>query len=158
MRSRAMLKVVLAAAVMGGGFGAQAQTGAPAPLVYPIYASQPDAPFNDLAQGLLARAAERQHLLPVETIDITRPRLPPAAEAVKLAKERVRKLSFDSAVHPLNEAASAVVDTGGAGLSTDELSDLFLYRGMAIARADWKPERSASQVAQGRAYADYVRA
>ncbi|HVR62917.1 MAG TPA: hypothetical protein VMU50_13520 [Polyangia bacterium] len=127
-------------------------------LVYPIYASQPDAPFNDLAQGLLARAAERAHLLPLETIDISRPPPPQVASAVKLGKERGRKLQFDAALQPLDQASSAVAGGGGAGLSTDELSDLFLFRGMATARADWKPERSVGPDTQARAYADYLRA
>jgi hypothetical protein len=154
-------------AVLGSGVTALATAAGPAqaadaaaPIVYSIYAHQPDAPFNELASRLLSGAAQHAHLLPMETIDIAAPPAPAkqAVEAIALAKDRVRKLRFDEAVHPLNEAADTVVATGGAGVSTDLLSDLYLYRGMTIARADWKPERSVDQATQARAYADYVRA
>ena len=56
---------------------------------------------------------------------------------------------------PPAEAAA----TGGAGLSTDELSDLYLYRAIATARADWNATAAAPPTdARTRAYADYLRA
>ncbi|HXI58164.1 MAG TPA: hypothetical protein VNO55_18990 [Polyangia bacterium] len=151
-----------------GLFGLAAATGGMAPLamaadevpagVYPIYAHQPNAPFNDLAQRTLAGAAKRRRLSPLEVIDIDAPPVPRVAEPIKLAKDQVRKLAFEQALRPLEDAAAIVAATGGAGLSTAELSDLYLFRGMTVARADWKPARSTDAVTQARAYADYLRA
>ncbi len=47
------------------------------------------------------------------------------------------KIAFGEALRDLDAAAAEVASTGGAGLSTDELSDLYLHRAMATARADW---------------------
>ena len=70
----------------------------------------------------------------------------------------MQKLSFDDALKVLDAAATEAAATGGAGLSTEELSDLYFNRGMAIARADWKPERSVDEATRARAFQDYVRA
>ena len=70
----------------------------------------------------------------------------------------VKKLSFDDARKQLNDAAEKASTTGCAGLTTDEVSNLFLSRAMAVARADWKPERSVDEATRVRAYEDYVRA
>ena len=151
---------LVGATAWSGSGQALAGDGSPPSAVYPIYAHQPDAPFNDMASRLLARAAARYHLLPMETIDIAAPPAPAAGavQAITLAKDKVRKLAFDEAVRPLTAVANTVVATGGAGLATDVLSDLYLFSGMTIARADWKPERSVDQATQARAYDDYVRA
>src|SRR6266478_9488166 len=122
------LVVTLVALVVAGGgspSAAMAADGSSAG-VYPIYAHQPNAPFNDIAQRTLARAAERRHLPPLEVIDIDEPTAPRLAEPLKLAKDKVRKLDFAQALRPLEEAGAVVAATGGAGLSTDELSDLYL--------------------------------
>jgi hypothetical protein len=155
-----MAVIGLGVTTLAAAAGRARAADAPAPIVYSIYAHQPDAPFNELASRLFSAATQHAHLLPMETIDIAAPpaQAGQAVEAIALAKDRVRKLRFDDAVHPLNEAANTVVAGGGAGISTALLSDLYLYRGMTIARADWKPERSVDQATQARAYADYVRA
>jgi hypothetical protein len=166
MTSRRFLRVAraglfgLAVAIgMTGGLVSPAMAANEPPTgVYPIYAHQPDAPFNDLAQRTLAGAAKRRHLPPLEVIDIDAPPLPRVAEPIKLAKDQVRKLAFEQALRPLEDAAAVVAATGGAGLSTAELSDLYLFRGMTVARADWKPARSTDAATQARAYADYLRA
>jgi hypothetical protein len=150
--------VAMAMATMGG-MAPLAMAADEAPTgVYPIYAHQPNAPFNDIAQRTLAGAATRRRLAPLEVIDIDAPAVPRVAEPIKLAKDQVRKLSFEQALRPLEDAAAVVAATGGAGLSTAELSDLYLFRGMAVARADWKPARSTDAATQARAYADYLRA
>jgi hypothetical protein len=59
----------------------------------------------------------------------------------------------------LDTAAAEVAATGGAGLSTDQLSDLYLHRAMAIARADWNATAASPPTdARTRAYEDYLRA
>src|SRR5262249_12057888 len=63
------------------------------------------------------------------------------------------------ALRDLDAAASEVAATGGAGFTTDELSDLYLYRAMATARADWNATAAAPPTEERtRAYADYLRA
>jgi hypothetical protein len=144
------------APLLTGGAAARA---AEAPsIVEPIYAQMPDAPLNDVAQHELTRIAARYKLLPVEVIDIEPPPPPQTGAAIKAGVELVKKLAFDEARKQLDAAAEKAVQTGGAALTTDELSDLYLGRAMAIARADWKPERSVNEATRVRAYEDYVRA
>jgi hypothetical protein len=128
------------------------------PRVHPIFAQLPDAPFNDLARAAFGRAVDRSRLRPLETIHIDVPAAPPLAPALKLAKDNVRKLDFAAAARPLNEMVDALAGNGGAGLSTDELSDLYLFAAMTTAHADWKPARSVDATTQARAYVDYLRA
>ncbi len=54
-----------------------------------------------------------------------------------------QKLAFGEAQHDLDAAAAEVATTGGAGLTAAELGDLYLYRAMATARADWKATAAA---------------
>ena len=130
----------------------------PPSIVYPIYAQMPEAPQNDVALAELTRAAARYHLRGIEVVDIPTPPPPQTGAAIKAGLDLVKKLSFDDARKQLDSAAEKVAETGGAGLTTDEISDLYLGRAMAIARADWKPERSVDEATRVRAYEDYVRA
>jgi hypothetical protein len=138
--------------------GPAAANGEPPSIVHPIYAQMPDAPQNDVGQRELTRAAARYKLLPVEVVDIEQPPPPPTGAVIKAGVDLVKKLAFDDARKQLDAADDTVSKTGGAGLSTAELSDLYLARAMAIARADWKPERSVDEATRVRAYEDYVRA
>ena len=130
----------------------------PPSIVYPIYAQMPDAPQNDVALAELTRAAARYHLRGIEVVDIPMPPPPQTGAAIKAGLDLVKKLSFDDARKQLDAAAVMAAETGGAGLTTDQISDLYLGRAMAIARADWKPERSVDEATRVRAYEDYVRA
>jgi len=147
--------IVVAILVAAAG---PARAADPPSIVYPIYAQMPDSPQNDVALAELTRAAARYHLRGIEVIDIPTP--PPAQTgvAIKAGLDLVKKLSFDDARKQLDLAAQKAAETGGAGLTTDEISDLYLGRAMAIARADWKPERSVDEATRVRAYEDYVRA
>jgi len=138
--------------------GPAAAAGEPASIVHPIYAQMPEAPQNDVGQRELTRAAARYKLMPVEVVDIEQPPPPPTGTVIKAGVDLVKKLAFDDAKKQLDAADETVTRNGGAGLTTAELSDLYLARGMAIARADWKPERSVDQATRVRAYEDYVRA
>jgi hypothetical protein len=131
---------------------------APPSIVQPIYAQMPEAPQNDVAQNAMARASVRYKLLPVEVVDIEMPPPPALGAGVKAGVDLVKKLAFDDARKQLDPVADRVSQTGGAGLTPLELSDLYLARAMAIARADWKPERSVDEATRVRAYEDYVRA
>ncbi len=130
----------------------------PPSIVYPIYAQMPDAPQNDVALAELTRAAARYHLRGIEVVDIPTPPPLQTGAAIKAGLDLVKKLSFDDARKQLDSAAEKTAETGGAGLTTDEISDLYLGRAMAIARADWKPDRSVDEATRVRAYEDYVRA
>jgi hypothetical protein len=143
-------------AVVAAGPAAAAQD--PPSIVHPIYAQMPDAPQNDVALRELTAAAGHYKLRPVEVVDIEPPPLPKTAAAIKAGMQLVQKLSFGDALKQLDVAANEIASTGGAGVSSAELSDLFLYRGMAAAKADWKPERSADEPARARAFEEYVRA
>lgn len=138
--------------------GPAAANGEPASIVHPIYAQMPEAPQNDVGQRELTRAAARYKLLPVEVVDIEQPPPPPTGAVIKAGVDLVKKLAFDDARKQLDAADETVSKTGGAGLTTAELSDLYLARAMATARADWKPERSVDEATRVRAYEDYVRA
>ena len=124
----------------------------PPSIVYPIYAQMPDAPQNDVALAELTRAAARYHLRGIEVVDIPMPPPPQTGAAIKAGLDLVKKLSFDDARKQLDAAAVMAAETGGAGLTTDQISDLYLGRAMAIARADWKPERSVDEATRVRAY------
>jgi hypothetical protein len=91
-------------------------------------------------------------------VDIEIPPPPPLGAGVKTGVDLVKKLAFNDARKQLDPVAEKVSQTGGAGLNPIELSDLYLARAMAIARADWKPERSVDEATRVRAFEDYVRA
>ena len=135
-----------------------AEADEPASIVYPIYAQMPDAPQNDVAQRALVHAAVRFKLRPVEVVDIEPPPPPQTGAAIKAGVDLVKKLAFDDARKQLDGAVEKTAQTGGAGLTTAELGELYLARAMAIAKADWKPERSVDEATRVRAYEDYVRA
>jgi hypothetical protein len=75
---------------------------------------------------------------------------------------KVTKLSFDEALPELDAADAEVAATGGAGLSPADLSDLYLHRGWATARATWKsnaaPETADANPGRAKAFEEYVRA
>jgi hypothetical protein len=72
--------------------------------------------------------------------------------------QKTQKLAFADGLRDLEGASAEVIASGGAGLSTDQLSDLYLYRAMAIEKADWKESSSVDEATRARAFEDYVRA
>lgn len=129
------------------------------PLVHPIFAHLPDAPEDTSSKRTFAAAALRYKLGPVEVVDVPAPAPPHAPEQVRTGVLNAQKIAFGEALRDLDAAASEVAATGGAGLSTDDLSDLYLFRAMATARADWKATAAAAPTDERtRAYADYLRA
>ena len=140
---------------MGAG---RARADADRPVVHPIYAHVPDAPQNDLAQKRFETAIRRIGLGALEIIDIEADPPPTAAEKLKVGIEATRKLDFAGALAALDGAANEVAARGGAGLDATALSDLFLYRGWATARADFNPAHVPEVAARTQAYADIARA
>jgi hypothetical protein len=132
------------------------------PLVHPIYAKLPDLAEDDFTRRAFTAATTRYKLAPLEIIDVPAPPAPQAPARLKTAIASALKLAFDAALPDLDAAIAEVETTGGVGLTTAELADLFLYRAMTIARADWKAPASmdaaAITPARTQAFADYVRA
>jgi hypothetical protein len=129
------------------------------PLVHPLYVHLPDAQESDATRRAFTAAATRIGLKPVEVVDVPAPPPPKAPDLVKIALINSQKLAFDDVRRDLDAAVAEIVATGGAGLSTDQLSDAYLHRAMAIARADWNATAAAPPTeARTRAYEDYLRA
>ncbi|HVR00732.1 MAG TPA: hypothetical protein VMT47_01245 [Polyangia bacterium] len=132
------------------------------PLVHPIYSNLPDLAEDDFTRRAFAAATARYKLAPLEIIDVPAAPAPRAPVLLKSAVTKTLKLAFDEALAELEGVIAELDATGGAGLTRDELADVFLYRGMAVARADWKApaaiDASAMGAARTQAFADYARA
>jgi hypothetical protein len=148
------------AAFVPGGRAAAAE-GEP-PLVHPIYAQLPDLAENEVTRRAFAAAATRYKLSPLEVIDIPAPPPFKAPQTLRTTIVKVVKLSFDEALPELDAAAAEVAESGGAGLSPGDLSDLYLHRGWTTARATWNskaaPETAEANPGRATAFEDYVRA
>jgi hypothetical protein len=155
LRRPALLAAVLTAFGLAGGARADDQI----PIVHPIYVHLPDAPEEDALRRSLTAAATRYKLHPVEVVDIPPPPAPRAPELLKTGVASTQKIAFADALRDLDAAAAEVAATGGNGLSTEQLADLYLNRAIATAQADWNATAAAPPTAaRTRAYADYVRA
>jgi hypothetical protein len=157
MLLRRLAPALLTVAAIGPARAARAEE--PLPIVHPLYVHLPDAPEEDALRRSFTAAAERYKLRPVEVVDVPAPPAPRAPDLLKTGVLDAQKIAFGEALHDLDAARAEVATTGGAGLSTDDLSDLYLFRAMATARADWnaKPADPPTD-ARTQAYADYLRA
>jgi hypothetical protein len=136
-----------------------AAAGETTPLVHPIFAHLPDAPEDTSARSSFAAAAGRYQLHPVEVVDVAAPAPPRAPDALHLGILHAQQLAFAEALRELDLATNEVASTGGAGLTTTELGDLYLFRAMATAHADWNATVTAPPSEERtRAYTDYLRA
>ena len=156
------LLVFLIASCATLGARRAAAAGDDVPLVHPIYSKLPELAEDDFTRRAFVAATARYKLAPLETIDVPAPAAPEAPALLKAALVAMRKLAFDEALPKLDAALTEVDATGGAGLSTEDLADLFLYRAFATARADWRSPAGADATAQSpartQAFADYLRA
>src|SRR5215471_4878079 len=134
-RSTCLAPLLLIAAAFGPSRAARAEE--PLPIVHPLYVHLPDAPEEDALRRAYTAAAARYKLRPVEVVDVPAPPAPHAPELLKSGVLNAQKIAFGEALRDLDAARAEVAATGGAGLSTDDLSDLYLYRAIATARADW---------------------
>ena len=155
MSARRLRVFILVTLIVASGEAAAAEP----QLVHPIYAHLPETPEDNSAKRAFAAAALRYRLGPVEVVDVPGPAAPRAPEMARAGVLNTQMLAFGEALRDLDAAASEAAATGGAGFSTDELSDLYLFRAMATARADWKATAAAPPTDERtRAYADYLRA
>jgi len=111
----------------------------PVQTLYPIYAHLPGSMQNDEAQRLFSEVARRYRLGPVEVMDVPAPPEPRAPALLATARPLVEHLKFAEAEVALDQAVAEVTSSGGAGMSTAQLADLFLYQAMAAQRATFKP-------------------
>ncbi len=129
------------------------------PLVHPIFAHLPDAPENDRARQDFTAAATHYNLRPVEVVDVPAPPPPHGPDDARIGILNAQKQAFGEALKSLDAAAKEVAATGGAGFTTAELTDLYLNRAIATARADWKAQAAAPPTDERtRAFDDYLRA
>lgn len=127
--------------------------------MHPLFVHLPDAPEDDAARRAFTTAATRYGLHPVEVIDIPAPPAPHAPDLLKIGVINTLKLAFVDALRNLDAAAAEVAQSGGRGLSTDDLATLYLHRAMATARVDWNATADAAPTeARTKAFDDYLRA
>ena len=157
-----MFRRVFSVALLGGlSLAAPRRAGAAdaLPLVHPIFAHLPDAPENDAGRERFTAAATHYKLRPVEVVDVPAPPEPHAPNDTRMGILNAQKVAFNEAQHDLDAAAAEVATTGGAGLTAAELGDLYLYRAMATARADWNAQPAAPPTPERtKAFDDYLRA
>ena len=162
MRPRWFFLVVLMASLTATTARRAAAASGDVPLVHPIYAKLPDLAEDDFTRRAFTAATLRYKLAPLEIIDVPAPAAPQAPTLLKAAVTKTLKLSFDDALPDFDAAIAELETSGGAGLSTNDLADVFLYRAMAIARADWKApaatDAASITAARTQAFADYGRA
>ncbi len=134
-----MNRFAAALVVIGAAAGpAGAQPSGAVTTLHPIFAAMPDLPQGDEAHKRFVGAAQRYGLGPVEVMDVPGPPLPRAPDLLRVGRTAVEQRRFDEAEKALDEAVADANASGGAGLTTSELADLFLYLGMAAQKADWK--------------------
>jgi hypothetical protein len=135
---------------------------APPPAVttlHPIFAAVPDLPMGDEAHARFVSAAQRYRLGPVEVMDVPGPTPPRAAALLKVGRTAVEEKRFSEAESALDQAAAEANARGAAGLTTDELADVFLYLGMAAQKADWKDlPAPLTAITPAKARTSYLRA
>jgi hypothetical protein len=127
-------------------------------VVHPIFVNVPDAPQDELARDRFERAAKRFGLGPVEVVAIEAPRAPEVTERLKTGIGLVTKLDFGRGLATLDEVAADVAASGGAGLDTRALADLYFHRGWAMSRVDFNPAHVPESSSRAQGYADLERA
>jgi hypothetical protein len=129
---------------------------------HPIFVNVPDAPQNDLAQQRFERAAQTFGLGPVEVVVVeAEANVPQGADRVERLNAGIKlvtKLEFARGLATLDEVATNVAATGGAGLDSRALGDLYFYRGWAMSRMDFNPEHVPEAGGRAQGYTDLVRA
>ncbi len=145
--------------VVCGVSGLAAAQDRPAALIHPIYGSLPGSAHDDRAAKLFAQTVGRYRLGPVETMDLPRPPAPQAASLLRVGMAALEKLKFAEAETALDAAVAEVTKTGGAGLESAELADLFLHQAIAAQHADWKELAApVTQITPPKAREAYLRA
>ena len=109
--------------------------------VQPIFVRTPHAPGDPAAQAAFERQVRRPGWRAPVSLEVATPAPPRAPEALRDALTALGQLRFAEALGHLDRAAEDAVLTGAAGLSTAELADIYLYRGMV--RRKLRPAEAA---------------
>lgn len=129
------------------------------PTVHPVYAELPGSTRNAEAKRAFSEAVARYRLGPVETIDIAAPPAPRAPELLKLALVAVEKRKFPDAEASLGPAVAEVMASGGDGLSSAQLSELFLCQAITAQKAGWNElDTPPTEIAPPASREPYLRA
>src|SRR5688572_26592439 len=154
----AILATVSCCLSTGAGLAFAAEIPPSVNTVHPIFAAA-DVPQLDVAHQQFSAAVARRKLGPVEVMDIPGPPAPRAKALLAAGRLAVETKKFPEAETALTAAANEVMVTGGAGLTTAELADVFLYLGMALQKADWKdPPTPYEEITPPEAKQAYLRA
>jgi hypothetical protein len=143
------LAVLLLLGFAGGSAHAQAQQ---PPLV--ILFSAEELPGVAEAKSALSLWAERAGtvLIDLSTAKVAQSS---AARSLAMGVDAYQALRYGEAIRALDEGLAEAERTGGFGLRSSDLSDLFLYRGLAkqaLGRADeaWEDYLAAAKIASDR--------
>jgi PEGA domain-containing protein len=120
------------------------------PAVQPVFVRTPQVTGDQAAQAVFEAESRRHGWTPALTVDVATAPQPHAAAALQSALAAMGELRFQDALRDLDRAADDAVLTGAAGLTTAQLADVYLYRG--IVRRKLLPSETSS------AWEDFVRA
>jgi hypothetical protein len=120
------------------------------PAVQPVFVRTSLDPGERAAQAALEAESRRHGWGAAIAVDVAGPPRPIAAAALAAGLTAVGELRLVDALAALNRAADDAVLTGAAGLTTAQLTDIYLYR--AIVRRRLQPAETAL------AWEDFVRA
>ncbi len=107
------------------------------PTVHPIFVSAEGAVHDEEARSTLRQIVARRRMGVMETLDLPTPPLPTLAARVAKAIALNKALKFSEAESELRAAVQEAENSGGHGLDTEGLSNLYLHLGIAIDKADW---------------------
>lgn len=144
-RSRAAGLAAIAVIALGGS-SSSAEPAPPTPLVV-YYAPAELGPARAAVRATLTGAAQRHGSV---LVDLSPPDEPTASAALQLrrAVEAYQDFRYDEALASADAAITEAAATGALGLSGSDLSDLLIYRALAVG------ERGDA----ARAWDDYIRA
>jgi hypothetical protein len=111
------------------------------PSVQPLFVRTPGAAGEPAARAALERETRRLGWKALMVVEVAAPPPPRAPAALRVGLAAVGELRFADALAQLDRAAEDAVVTGAAGLSTVELADIYLFRG--IVRRKLRPSEAA---------------
>jgi hypothetical protein len=125
----------------------------------PLWATTPSATMDGEAQARFATALARRGLPAPLRVEIPQPAAPPAPALYRTALTLSPATPTDAVAAAFTQAANAALGTGGAGLSHDELIDLFFRQAVAIQKnAGPPPGKSLTTIEPEAARVAYLRA
>jgi len=134
--ARALLFVMVS--LLAAGQPRAARAADVEPRIHPIYIATSGAAGDKETRQWFSQTVRRYEMGPVETMDLPSPSFESTADELAAGMVQVKDVDFQEGENALRVVALTITETGGAGLNTQQLSDAFLFLGMAIDRADWR--------------------